>query len=98
MHIPQPPVAVVCIGHSVAEPSSTAWADIAGRQLQVVLAANALPAINDITADELRTLVGQAAAVDPVIQVTTGVSLHGAIPAAVRRKLASPPNSANRLV
>ena len=38
----------------------------------MVLAANALPAINDITADELRTLVGQAAAVDLVIQVTTG--------------------------
>jgi type II pantothenate kinase len=35
---------------------------------EVVLAANALPAINDITADELRTLIGQAAAVDPVIQ------------------------------
>jgi hypothetical protein len=48
-------------------------------RLQVVLAANALPAINDITADELRTLIGQAAAVDPIIQVRTGALFHGPV-------------------
>ncbi len=37
--------------------------------VQVVLAANSLPAINDITCDELRTLISSAAALDPVIHV-----------------------------
>ena len=37
--------------------------------LQVVLAANTLPAINDITAAELRIVIDTAAKADPIIKV-----------------------------
>lgn len=47
--------------------------------VQVVLAANSLPAINDITCAELRTLISSAAALDPVINVRNfhGSSIYG---------------------
>ena len=41
---------------------------------QVVLAANSLPAINDITAAELRILIQKASLLDPILKVCTDSS------------------------